>query len=82
MAFTSFVGIDVSKLTIDAALYVSATDPLFHQQFENRPSGFRKLLAWVHQHGGPTGLATFDWRRILGTFGDKPKSTHEEKTFI
>lgn len=56
MAFTSFVGIDVSKLTIDAALYVSATGPSLHQQFENRPSGFRKLLAWVHQHSGPTGL--------------------------
>ena len=28
------------------------------------------------------GLATFDWRRILGTFGNKPKSTHEEKTSI
>jgi transposase len=56
MAFTSFVGIDVSKLTIDAALYVSATEPSLHQQFENRPSGFRKLLAWVHQHGGPTDL--------------------------
>jgi hypothetical protein len=26
------------------------------QQFENRPSGFRKLLAWVHQHGASTGL--------------------------
>jgi len=25
------------------------------QQFENRPSGFRKLLAWVHQHDGRTG---------------------------
>ena len=56
MAFTSFVGIDVSKLTIDAALYVSVTAPSLHQQFENRPSGFRKLLTWVHQHGGSTGL--------------------------
>jgi hypothetical protein len=26
------------------------------QQFENRPSGFRKLLVWVHQHGSHTGL--------------------------
>jgi transposase len=56
MAFTSFVGIDISKLTIDAALYVSATDPSLHQQFENRPSGFRKLLAWVHQRSGPVDL--------------------------
>ena len=56
MAFTSFIGIDVSKLTIDAALYVSATQPALHQQFENRPSGFRKLLAWVHQHDDPASL--------------------------
>jgi hypothetical protein len=31
MAFTSFVGIDVSKLTIDAALYVSAAQPVLHR---------------------------------------------------
>ena len=29
-----------------------------------------------------TGLATFDWRRFLGTFGNNPKSTHEKKTCI
>lgn len=56
MAFTSFVGIDVSKLTIDAAIYASANEPILHQQFENRPSGFRKLLAWVHQHRDKTHL--------------------------
>ena len=28
------------------------------------------------------GLATFDWRRFLGTFGNKSKSTHEKKTCI
>ena len=31
---------------------------------------------------GSFGLATFDWRRFLGTFGNKPKSTHEKKTCI
>ncbi|QIP13765.1 IS110 family transposase [Spirosoma aureum] len=56
MAFTSFIGIDVSKLTIDAAIYVSANEPVFHQQFENRPSGFGKLLAWVYQHCDKTQL--------------------------
>jgi transposase len=56
MAFTSFVGIDVSKLTIDAAIYVSANQPVLYQQFENRPSGFRKLLAWVYQHRDKTHL--------------------------
>ena len=28
------------------------------------------------------GLATFDWRRFLGTFGGKPESTHEKKACI
>jgi transposase len=49
MTFTSFVGIDISKLSIDAVLYVSANEPSFHQQFENRPSGFQKLLTWINQ---------------------------------
>jgi len=49
MTFTYFVGIDIYKLTIDAVLYTSATEPVFHQQFENRPSGFKKLLTWINQ---------------------------------
>src|SRR6478672_4847209 len=49
MSFSCFIGIDVSKKTIDAAIYVSAGASILHQQFENRPSGFRQLLAWQHQ---------------------------------
>lgn len=30
--------------------------PATRQQFVNRPSGFRKLLAWVHQHSNPISL--------------------------
>ncbi len=29
-----------------------------------------------------SGLATFDWRRFLDTFGDKSEGTHEKKTCI
>jgi transposase len=49
MSFSCFVGIDVSKKTIAAALYVSASTPFIHQQFENRPSGFRALLTWANK---------------------------------
>ncbi len=35
---------------------------------------------WVLQQ--VDGLATFDWRRFLGTFGGKSESTHEKKTCI
>jgi len=48
--FSRFIGIDVSKLTVDAAIYVSATDQSLHEQFENRPSGFRKMMAWINSH--------------------------------
>ncbi len=50
MSFSCFIGIDVSKKTIDAAIYVSAGEPLLHEQFENRPSGFKKLMSWLHRH--------------------------------
>lgn len=56
MKFTSFIGIDVSKKTIDAAIYVSAAHPTLHQQFDNRPSGFKELLTWVTRHSGKQGL--------------------------
>jgi hypothetical protein len=48
--FTSFMGIEVSKKTIDAAIDVWAAHPRLHQQFDNRPSGFKALLTWVTRH--------------------------------
>ena len=56
MKFSSFIGIDVSKKTIDTAIYVSATQPILHRQFDNRPSGFKELLTWVTRHWGNQGL--------------------------
>lgn len=37
------VGIDVSKKTIDVALYISN----LHHQFENNTKGYKSMLAWV-----------------------------------
>ena len=50
MSFTCFVGIDVSKKTIDVAIFILATKLVLHQQFDNKPSGFQKLLTWVAKH--------------------------------
>lgn len=50
MSFTYFIGIDVSKKTIDAAIFSLATKLFHHQQFDNKPSGFQKLLTWVAKH--------------------------------
>lgn len=41
-----FVGIDVSKLTIDVCVLASEITQ-DHQQFENSPSGFGKMLTWL-----------------------------------
>jgi len=51
MAFTYFIGVDVSKQTVDVAIYVSAGTPILHQQFDNKPSGFLKLLVWITKNG-------------------------------
>ena len=39
------------------------------------------LVSWVLIQV-ESELATFDWRQFLDTFGNKPKSTHEEKTCV
>jgi transposase len=47
----NFVGIDISKLWFDAALI--KTDNSFqivHQQFVQKPEGFKKLQEWLSTH--------------------------------
>jgi transposase len=43
-----FVGIDVSKDKFDTTLLLEAKN--VHKVFENSPSGFKKLLAWLLKH--------------------------------
>ncbi|MEK6479411.1 transposase [Catalinimonas sp. 4WD22] len=42
-----FVCIDVSKLSLDAAMFEPSSGTLTHQQFKNNDQGFAKLLKWV-----------------------------------
>ncbi len=41
------LGIDISKLTIDAALHHCGE----HQQFANNRTGFKAMLKWLSKHG-------------------------------
>lgn len=43
MIYTEFIGIDVSKLTIDVWLYHSRK----HMQFDNTEKGFKAMLNWI-----------------------------------
>jgi len=45
MIYTEFIGIDVSKLTIDVWLYYAKK----HMQFDNTEKGFKAMLAWIRK---------------------------------
>ncbi|MEQ9442745.1 MAG: IS110 family transposase [Cyclobacteriaceae bacterium] len=42
-----FIGVDVSKLTLDAAVFMPSSNVLSHQQFDNNAKGYAKLLKWI-----------------------------------
>ncbi|CAN5262147.1 IS110 family transposase [soil metagenome] len=45
MIYTEFIGIDVSKLTIDVWLYHARK----HMPFDNTQKGFKAMLAWIRK---------------------------------
>nr|WKN34498.1 IS110 family transposase [Tunicatimonas sp. TK19036] len=48
MTFDWFIGIDISKATLDAALcHQDSPNQLAYQQFANTTSGFKQLLRWI-----------------------------------
>lgn len=47
-----FIGIDISKATLDAAVcQAKSPDQLVHNQFENTAPGFKKLVSWLGKQG-------------------------------
>jgi transposase len=44
-----FIGIDVSKLTIDVTLFIPSSQKLTHQQFTNKKSGFKQMITWIEK---------------------------------
>jgi transposase len=46
MKYKVFIGIDVSKLTIDAHLHAIGAS----KTFSNEEKGFASLLSWVKKH--------------------------------
>lgn len=52
MNYSGFVGIDVSKDTLDVSLCRVLSDqlPLVHQVFENAPKGFKAIIKWLKEN--------------------------------
>jgi len=46
MNYSGFIGIDVSKKTLDAVALINGKKTGNHQQFSNDSEGFKKLLKW------------------------------------
>lgn len=56
-----FIGIDFSKLKIDASFFKrEKMDEFYHSQFENNKEGFKLMLSWIKEHSGiPSGQWLF-----------------------
>ena len=50
MQFKHFVGIDISKLTLDVFIHQKS----LHHKFSNNQQGFDLLLQWIYLHTGET----------------------------
>jgi len=49
MEYKSFIGINISKKTIDVAIKTKNVKELLHKQFENKKTGFTSMLKWIKQ---------------------------------
>ena len=46
-----FIGVDVSKITLDLAFcHVNSPNQFIHHQFDNNTSGFKKILIWLKKN--------------------------------
>ena len=63
-----FIGIDISKATLDVSVFSSSviTDIHYHQ-FSNSSKGFPQLLKWLKQKSG--GVLMEDWRVCMENTG-------------
>lgn len=51
MVFNYYLGIDISKATLDAALIIKERDIVGQTKVSNNPQGFKELVAWVKKKG-------------------------------
>lgn len=59
MNYSHFVGIDVSKLALDASILDSEKNELAHRKFKNSISGIQEMLDWVAAFQADTNSILF-----------------------
>ena len=51
MEFSHFIGVDISKASLDAAIYPATNKKSNFMHIENSTKGLRELMSWLKQHG-------------------------------
>lgn len=78
--FCNFVGIDVSKKTLDGVfIFNKDVDKSTHQQFSNDAEGIKKLMSYVKKQKGVTTHNTLYCFEHTGIYGRKLAFTLSEK---
>lgn len=78
--FCNFIGIDVSKKTLDAVfIFNKEIDKSTHQQFSNDDAGIKKLMNFVKKQKGVTTPNTLYCFEHTGIYGRKLAFTLTEK---
>lgn len=78
--FNNFVGIDVSKKTLDAAfIFNKEINKISHQQFSNDEKGIKKMLGYVKKQKGVDAQNTLFCFEHTGIYGRKLSYTLVEK---
>jgi len=68
MKHSLFIGVDISKATLDVSI-LTATDSntVHYQQFSNNAKGFTQLLRWITQKSG--GVKVENWKVCMENTG-------------
>jgi transposase len=68
MKSSLFIGIDISKATLDVSVMAPSNGNTFHyQQFANQQKGFVQLLRWIKQHS--QGIVQEHWKVCMENTG-------------
>lgn len=51
MFFSQFIGVDISKDTLDAAIYPAKDKKMDYLHFDNTPKGLREMMSWLKRRG-------------------------------
>lgn len=68
MKHTLFIGVDISKATLDVSILSAAdSNTVYYQQFPNNSKGFTRLLKWIKQNS--EGVPLEDWKVCMENTG-------------